>query len=256
MCADDANEQIASITNPPLSSRWKKICFKLAAGICLLLLAGAGCHELREMQQMARRASCGNDVFVLANALREYAADHDGLLPPISAIRGNIMMDPDGFYPKYLTNSCWVQCEYSPLRQMGDKGDDLGVFGFNDDSFCYLPWEIKTEKEGLGFIEAYKNLDPKKRHEDLKVEIDGEVVSLPRSRLSANLPGSSADSETFVPMIIEWPNHAHIDAVVWYTDGHGECADIGDKFPMTEEFIAGLRAIAAIDKPIPKWKRK
>ena len=56
------------------------------------------------------------------------------------------------------------------------------------------------------------------------------------------------------PWVIEWPNHAHADAVVYFTNGLPRYMDLGDGFPMTERFIEGLREIASMDTPIPEWK--
>ena len=198
-----------------------------------------------------------NDLRALFHAVELYASEHDGLLPPISPARGNLMIDPVGFYPEYLTNSCWVQCEYSPARQRrgSDGDDDLGMAAFNDDSFCYLPWEIRNEEEGLAFIEAYKKLDLAKRGEDLVVEIDGETRVLPRVRLSAVVIGGGWDTDAAdIPFVVEWPDHAHIDGTVCFTNGSIGRMDIGDGFPMTEAFLTGLREIASMDKPVPVWK--
>jgi len=258
MCADNADGQTASVPSRPLSGQWRKARSYFAAAMVILVLFGIGFHWLQKQRQMARAASCPNDVFYLVKALAQYASDHDGVVPPISNIRGNIMVEPDGLYPEYLDNSCWVQCEYSPTRQGIDsqhKNDDLGVPGFNDDSFCYLPWRIQNEKEGLAFVEAYKSLDLSQRDEDLVVEIDGKPVVLPRTRISKDAAHRDPNRETsWVPIIVEWPNHAHIRATVYYTNGWRRLMDIGDEFPMTENFIAGLREIASIDKPIPEWK--
>ena len=226
--------------------------------VVLFVLGGVGYFGLRQMNRTARAASCPNDVYHLFQALRQYAADHDGLVPPISVVRGNIMMDPDGFYLKYLTNSCWTQCEYSPARQKRDghhKNDDLGNSAFNDDSFCYLPWETTTEKEALAFIQAYKNLDLRKREDDLHVMIDDKLHTLPRTRLSSEvLRQGFEDGAPEIPLIVEWPNHAHIRGTIYYTNGFREMKDIGDGFPMTADILAGLREIASMDRPIPEWE--
>jgi len=232
-----------------------------ATVICLAIvlgLVGAGFLMLRRMQGLARCASCQNDVVVLCYALRQYAVDHDGLVPPISRTRGNLMMDAEGFYPEYLENTCWVQCEYSPTRRRPgtSKNTDLGPSAFNDDSFCYLPWEIRTEEEGLAFIEAYKTLDLSKRDEDLVVEIDGERRVLPRTRITPEAFRGGGEPDPFeMPVFVEWPDHAHRYATVAFVNGISQSKFIGDEFPTSERFWAGLREIASMDKPIPEWER-
>jgi len=44
---------------------------------------------LYKMRQAARVASCKNDIRMLHYAFEKYATQHDGLLPPLSATRGN-----------------------------------------------------------------------------------------------------------------------------------------------------------------------
>jgi len=132
---------------------------------------------------------------------------------------------------------------------------DFGSAAFNDDSFCYIPWEIRTEEEGLAFIEAYKKLDLNDRDNDLVIEINGEQRVLPRVKLSQYVIREGRNErEPNIPLVVEWPDHAHIHGTVWYSNGYGRLMNVGDGFPMTEEFIAGLREIASFDKPIPEWK--
>lgn len=232
--------------------------------LILAVLVVFAIRELRKTQQSARLASCANDVIVFDWAVHGYAEAHDGLFPPIDDVRGNLMVEPEGFYPDYLDNSCWVQCEYSLLRRDhgGDKNDDLGVAGFTDDSFVYIPWAIRNEEEGLAFIEAYRKLDLSKRDQDLVVTIDGEERVLSRIRLTiaemdsyrAKRKGRSvADGPPAVPYLIEWPDHAHDGAIVTFTDGYRPRMWAGDDFPMSKAFLQGLREIASIDRPVPGW---
>jgi len=211
----------------------------------MVLLAGALLYVMSQrMTPAARAASCANDVFCLYRALERYAADHDGAFPPVSGIRGNLMMDPEGFYPKYLENSCWVQCEYSPIRQKStDSNQDLGVFAFNDDSFCYLPWEIHTAQEARAFLKGYAELDLSKRDGPLSVDLDGEAVVLPR-----------ATAASTTPVIVEWPNHAHAKATVYYADGRAELGEVGAILVLEAWFIEGLYQLASLDKPVPEWR--
>jgi len=222
----------------------------------VVVVVGLCVRWFSQTRLAARAASCPNDVHELFCALRLYAADHDGLVPPLSAVRGNITVDPDGFYPHYLSNSCWVQCEYSPIRQGSDDKDaDLGLAGFNDDSFFYLPWEMRDEEEALAFITAYRTLDLSRCDDDLTVEIDGESRVLPRVGLSREvMTQGREDGAPYVPIIVEWPNHAHIKGTVYYSNGFRRLMDVGEAFPMTERILAGLREIASLDKPVPEWK--
>lgn len=213
-------------------------------------------YFFKDLRSKSRAASCPNDVWELYQDLRPYAAAHDGLVPPINRPRGNLMMDPDGFYPEHLTNSCWLQCEWSPARRRNDgthKNDDLGVAGFNDDSFCYLPWAIRTEEEGLAFIEAYKTLDLENRDQELTVSINGEERILPRIRLTEKaIQQGDDDGGEAIPIIVEWPDLNHVGGTVYYAGGYGRIMRIGDGFPMTEAFIAGLREIGSLDGPVPE----
>lgn len=207
--------------------------------------------EFYQMRQDARIASCMNDIKMLHVPFEKYAEEHDGRLPPISPVRGNLAIDPEGFYPDYLPNSCWLQCEWSKTRRQGeDKSRDLGREGFNDDSFVYIPWEIQSEAEALAFVEAYKHLDLKDRDKDLKVTIDGEMRVLPRTRLIPWNASLTADTDP-VPVFIEWSDHYHQDAVVLLSNGAATRREFSDPFPISDTFLAALRKIAALDDPLP-----
>lgn len=238
----------------PTSSRPATTRTALGCLLVVFVCIAGTCLGLGELRSRSRAASCPNDVWVLYQAIARYAEDHDGVVPPISETRGNIMMAPAGFYPEYLDNSCWVQCEYSPARrssEVSDKNEDLGVAAFNDDSFCYLPWAIRSEEEGLAFIEAYKTLDLETRDEDLVVTIDGEQRVLPRIKLTREAL-LEYGGHWKVPILIEWPGLNHRGGTVYYV---GESADVltpGSEFPMTEAFISGLREIASLDRPVPE----
>jgi hypothetical protein len=231
--------------------------------VVLTLLATWGLKEMRESREASRLASCANDVIFLHWAVHNYATEHDGLFPPIDDVRGNLMVESDGFYPKYLDNSCWIQCEYSPVRREhgGHKNGDLGLAGFTDDSFVYLPWTIRNEQEGVAFVEAYRKLDLLRRDEDIVVVVDGEDQILPRIKLSesqmksyqAALQGEpGSDRSRPVPYLIEWPDHAHDRAVVTFTNGSRQYMSNGDGYPMGL-FVQRLREIASIDRPVPDW---
>ncbi|GMV90405.1 MAG: hypothetical protein AMXMBFR82_01830 [Candidatus Hydrogenedentota bacterium] len=236
------------------SSRPAKTRTALGCLIVVLVCVAGTYFGLGELRSRSRAASCPNDVWHVYDALKNYAESHDGAVPPISDIRGNLIIDPAGFYPEYLDNSCWVQCEYSPARrppEVSDKNDDLGVAAFNDDSFCYLPWAIRSEEEGLAFIDAYKTLDLEKRDEDLVVTIDGEQRVLPRIKLTNEaLQESGGDRK--VPILVEWPGLNHRGGTVCYLDGTRSVVTLGSEFPKTDAFISGLRAIASLDHPVPE----
>lgn len=234
------------------SKRWTTFLTFTLIGFAAL--GGCAFYALEVMRSQSRAASCGNDVWVLYQALTKYADKHDGRVPPISETRGNLMMDPAGFYPEYLDNSCWVQCEWSPARRppnVANKNDDLGVAAFNDDSFCYLPWAIRSEEEGLAFIEAYKTLDLERRDEDLVVTIDGAQRELPRIKLTHEAL-QEYGGHWKVPILIEWPGLNHRGGTVYYADGSNGILTSGSGFPMAKAFIIGLREIASLDHPVPE----
>lgn len=237
------------MTRQSTSFKRGRLQLRLAARVLLIGASIAGASFVYFiMHQGARRASCRNDVFVLREYLRAYAADHDGLIPPLSQTAGNLMMDPAGFYPEYLKNSCWLQCEWSDIRRRPNhhKNEDLGLAAFNDDSFCYLPWALTSEAEGLAFVEAYKrgNLPP--ANEDLVVEVDGHTRVLPRIRLSSSVLDRTLDESDppGIPIAVEWPGKFHTGGSVLLSNGWIVTMQLGDEFPMTHNFIAALREIA------------
>ena len=250
-------DAIAGVTPP---NPTKKFRSRLLILLLALVLLGVGANiKLREFRQIARRASCANDLKQLWLYLAPYTEEHSGLYPAISHTRGNIMMDPAGFYPEFMTSSAWAQCEFSDARRQKNKPDetDLGPAAFNDDSFYYLPWEITNEAEGLAFIEAYKTLDPSKLDDDLSVTIDGQIRLLPRSRIFRY---GSTDSATPVgtptPIMVEWPTRMHANMCVLYSDGSVHRMQMGEEFPMTEAFFKGMRDIADLDGSISRRENK
>lgn len=231
----------------------------LVLGIVAVLFVGltiAAGYFLWDLRQVSRRASCMNDIFYLREGLRRYAVAHDGLLPPLDPARGNLMIDPEGFYPDFLKNSCWLQCEWSHVRRTAGsagKNNDLGLAGFTDDSFCYLPWAIRSEAEGLAFIVAYKTLDLSKRYEDLVVNVNGTKRILQRIRLSGAVLEKTIDTvSSSVPIAVEWPDKFHRDGNVLFSDGSIVALERDEAFPMTTAFINGLREIASMDRPLSK----
>ena len=232
------------------SSRSKWLWIAIGALAAVTVFGGAYSYYL-SLQRVARAASCRNDVFYLREYIRAYAADHDGLIPPLSQTAGNLTMDPTGFYPEYLENACWLQCEWSDIRRRPNhhKNDDLGLSAFNDDSLCYLPWAMTTEAEGLAFVEAYKHLELSRANEDLEVEIDGRSRVLSRTRLSKAVLDQTIDENAplGVPIAIEWPDTFHSGGTVLFSNGWIVTMQLGDEFPMTPKFIAALREIAQTD---------
>jgi len=226
----------------------KVIVIAITISAIFFLLAARVFYEMR---QHARIASCMNDIRMVHNAFDVYAEQHSGLLPPISATRGNLMMDPEGFYPGCLPSSCWLQCEWGDVRRQGnDKNRDLGREGFNDDSFVYIPWEIRNDAEAMAFVEAYKTLDMNDRDKDLRVNINGFERVLPRTR---HVPWDT-ESDTGivpVPVFIEWPDHYHKNSVVVLSNGTAVRREFCEPFPITDDFIAALREIATLDGPLP-----
>lgn len=218
----------------------------------LVLLVATPIALIAYTRPLARRASCANDVKVVALYLEDYAATHNGQLPPIHPIRGNITMDPAGFYPDIMPNSKWVQCEYSEARRHPTTpGEtDLGPEGFNDGTFFYLPWALHNEEEGLAFAAAYKTLDLNHRDNALTITTPGGVPrALPRvhyqSQNDANPPSPTPEP---VPILVEWPHDRHADLCVLYNDGSVHCLKMGERFPATKAFMAAMHEIAQPDQ--------
>lgn len=216
--------------------------------LSLIATAGAVFHRMREE---ARQASCCNDIMVLRDALFAYAADHDGLFPPISPIRGNLMVDPAGFYPEYLDNSCWLQCEWSAVRRArgsAGKNADLGVAAFNDDSYCYLPWALQNDEDAIAFIDAYRFLDFARQADDLVVKVDGIPRIVPRIRIGdRNLSETSLSNGPGYPILVEWPDRAHRGANILFSDGTIAQMQMSEGFPLSKPILTALSDLAALD---------
>ncbi len=218
--------------------------------LIIILIPGVwGYIKLRELSKVVRSASCANDLMQLSLFLKMHAEARSDRLPPISATRGNIMMDPTGFYPEFMKSSAWVQCEYSDARRHTDQPDetDLGPDAFNDDSFFYLPWELRNEAEGLAFIEAYRTMDLNNRDKDLNTTVDGNFRALPITRVRSESP---------VPVLVEWSTPRHTRRSVLYSDGSVRSMNLGQGFPMTEAFLKGMETIADLDGSISRRRMR
>lgn len=232
----------------------------IASFSVVVLVVSSSMIGLYKLRQDTRVASCANDVFFLNKAIREYANAHNGFFPDLDDVRGNLMIEPEGFYPNYLDNSCWVQCEFGPLRLAPGKEDEvnLGVEGFSDASFVYIPWVIHSEEEMLAFIETYKTMDLKQQNTDLEINLERQnnyLARICRPKQGMSMYWSTDKTLDSMnpnmrpsPFLIEWPSQGHAQSNVFYTDGTSRRMKLGDGFPMTENILQGLREISQLDE--------
>lgn len=70
--------------------------------------------------------------------------------------------------------------------------------------------------------------------------------TLGRLKKWTSLPECFRDRAAAIPVVVEWPGHHRRGGVVTFLNGHTEYMTYPGKFPMTKEFIEGLRSLDAL----------
>ena len=134
--------------------RKKPTCGKtcLTAGLALVFVLLAAIIILPMFATTSRRErprSCANNLKQMGLICMMYAFEHDGVLPPLAAQPGVFLMDPDTVYPDFWNDIRIAQCPEGPDADVEEPG-------FEHNSYVYLGYALRNEREGRAFLEAYR----------------------------------------------------------------------------------------------------
>jgi prepilin-type processing-associated H-X9-DG protein len=189
---------------------------------------------LARAREAARVAECAGHLKQFALGLRAYAEEHDDSFPPMSDEPGRIMVATGTLFPDILPETKIFICPST------DIGSTLTTDeSFEDDhSYYFMSHVLESDEDGLAFVEAYREWV--RTGESIQKDIttgDGVVLHLITSDMENADPAK-------IPVMIEKPNHHVPDGGnVLYLDGHVEFIQLGERFPMTDAFIEGLKTI-------------
>ena len=236
----------------------------LGVGVGLLFFVAAGAWAFREFkatQILTRRASGGNDTWDAYYAVLRYSEDHSGLLPPLDPEPGRLMFERHVMFSEYMMTGRHVSIEYDPDVPVGWKDYDRDPRHrknpdlIDDYSIWYLGYRVTNEAEGRAFVAGYIQAMLAKVDFGDSLPVpepwrEGLPESLPRLYAKEGTafaePSPAVNPEAAMTVVfIEHPGHylPYTGGWVVYLDGHREFIPYPGRFPMTEEFIGGLRAI-------------
>lgn len=222
--------------------------------IAVILLACAGIFTaillpaISRARQAAQGASCASNLKLIGVICKMYANEHDGYYPPLAAEAGRLMFEPGSVFPEYMSDPSILVCPSdSNARPMSYSG--LGLL--DDQSYIYLGYMMKTEQEGLAFIDAYREHIAQGKSFEADIEVPpgkgpGGGAAFLRlregtERLFVGDTSAITIGQSQVPVMFDrLNNHVLLGVNVLYMDGHVEYVNMGEKFPMTPAFLEAL----------------
>lgn len=248
----------------------------LLAFAALAIIVGLLIAFIYTQRPAARRASGGNDFLPVYAASMTYAEAHEGWLPPLDPEPGRLMIDRRMMMDEFDICGREVTAEYDPTvpadRDAYSDSPELRTNAdlIDDHSWWYLGYRVINEDEGrafvLGYLCAALNREPfgeilplpdASRLEPLRrLSLDPEAI---RQSNSSTIGRAEAIAEAVAktPFLIERPGHypPYTGGWVCYLDGSREFIEYPGKFPMTEEFIAGLQTLDGIGEMLTRGSR-
>lgn len=145
-----------------------------------------------------------------------------------------------------------------PLAPPAMKRTAPGMVNLLGDAYWYLPYAVINEKQGLAFVEAYKEALLKEEEPPRRLDVpeghgaggSGKLYRLQSGVTDMfirdiNNPAASAVSTSEIPVMVAQPKPGESGANVLFMDGHVEFVNWGE-FPVTKPFI---NALAKLDPP-------
>jgi hypothetical protein len=196
-------------------------------------------------------------------ACRDYAKDHDGMWPLMSAEPGRLMYameEREGLpsvYPAYLQLPELLACPKQPGPIPADEKDK-----FNDQSYFYINYAITGDESAEALAEAY--LAAVARGVPLSGDISvgegrGTAGSDTLYKLRENVwellppdpenPRYAYMYQDTIPVMIERLGNHRDKANVLYMSGRVSSIPYPGKFPMTERTIAALESMDQAQAP-------
>jgi len=124
-------------------------------------------------------------------------------------------------------------------------------------SYWYLGYAVRTEQEGLAFVDAYRAAVADGAVPTGNIEVEQGMGTNGGSKLfqlrlgierffitDINDPSTAQTAAKEIPILIERPgNHDRNGGNVLFLDGHVEFVDYPGKFPMTAQFVEALESL-------------
>lgn len=182
-------------------------------------------------------SGCGNVLKGLGLTNKMFANYTSGeYFPKLSSTRGQLVQRQTDVYPNFLSDLEGATC---PSVQIAAPATAL-----DDNHYVYLGYFLPTEADVLAFTSAYAGAASVPEGDiDVPSSYGPKILRLKEgSETTINPIVSQAD----IPVMIEWPgNHeGQTGGNVLYMDGHVEWHNYPGDFPMTENVIQALDAIA------------
>lgn len=209
----------------------------IAALALLAILALVFLPALQRAREPARRSSCQNNLKQWGLVAKMFANEHEGLLPPVSPVPNNWIMDMAGVYPEYLNDLQILLCPTSPGRledtfclrdvlqhpdaHVGDPHPDCAT------SLCYIytGYKLRSDAEAIALVAALEDGAP--GDADLLLDVPRMGGLAPEEKVDLRDPASLAKLQSMVPIMWDrvsaddkQANHTPNGANVLYLDGH------------------------------------
>ncbi|MCL4216022.1 MAG: hypothetical protein KJ052_03315 [Candidatus Hydrogenedentes bacterium] len=199
---------------------------------------GLGSIPQKETKTFAEE-SLINKMKILGIVFKMYSNESKGeKYPPRTAQPGGFYPQDDLLYPEYVTGPETIDF----LKSL------TGV------RVCYTGYLMHDDTSGQQYLKAYREgSQPLMANEDVELP-DGTWLMRLREGIQRfmitdiNDPNQGNYHAARAPISWTMPDDGK-GGYVLYLDGHVEWVDMGSKFPMTEEFIAGLNEVMAPKKP-------
>ncbi len=190
-------------------------------------------------------ALCAGNEKQFGYSFKIYANGAEGeFYPPLSTTAGNLMTEDARFLRYYLRDTRRMNCPGSPNAYRQPT--------VADHSYAYLGYLVYNQETLEQFATAYQQQAAGGGDFTEDLVLGEETIPRLREGIERFLitdihdPGLSFPSQRNIPVLVEWPdNHGQIrGGNVLYMDGRVEWLDYPSTFPMTEEAMDILTALA------------
>jgi prepilin-type processing-associated H-X9-DG protein len=259
MMGDCENSQVVT----PLAAQdraGKRRLALILSVLVVLVISTFLAHECRGAMEAWRRADCSSNPKMFGIVCKMFANDNEEhLYPRLSSKPGQLMVEREQVYPKYVTNPWLVACPSVHIPK-GIRNHPEALI--DDRCFLYLGYAVSNDDEVAAFATAYKEhmAEGLPFDKDLQVPSGqgnglGNVLYRLREGVQRffitdiNKVGSAHQPGSSIPVLIERPeNHRSEGGNVLFMDGHVEFMRYPGQWPMTEQTINALKELDAMGK--------
>jgi len=236
-------------------------------------------------QDALRNWECAQNLERVGAALKTYASQNDsGRFAPLSPTPGRLMFPAESIGPKAVYLASSMISNANPERaEMEERAESFAQSAFDDKSYWYVGYAFANEKSAKAWLDAYKQTVPLGAPvPDFQTTMRRNSNYERRCRLAETLrrslgmwPGFRPNSDVMyahlsegigttlapeeevfadrdevderIPVLIERPELHGNGGHVLFMDGHVEFMPYPGPFPMTKEFIEGLRSLDRLE---------